>query len=240
MEENVINSVDAVETDTPLTKEDIQVLDVENLGKCAVLKNAVLVEDIELVKNFAIENKIPHYVAIKIEENGNEKRFGIDDDGYPFALDNECYADVKIVEEVAPEVAPEVVEDTKEETFEVENVKGEAEPVEIEPIEEEKTETQIDYEAPEVVAENSNVIETTLENSKIEEENEIARLNGIISVLNNKIVELTEKLTDKNAEISTLNEKISLIEPNVLASYEVTLKDVVKFMKDNEITELKI
>ena len=59
----------------PKTLEDIQVVD-----GVATLVGAQLVEDIKLVRQYAEDNNIEKYVAIKVEADGSFKRFALNGD----------------------------------------------------------------------------------------------------------------------------------------------------------------
>ena len=93
----------------PKTLKDIQVVD-----GVATLVGAQLVEDIKLVRQYAEDNNIEKYVAIKVEADGSFKRFALNGDTPILIADDDFGVNQKYVVPVV-EPAQEQIEVKEEE-----------------------------------------------------------------------------------------------------------------------------
>ena len=216
--------------------EDIVVMGDTEHGSTAVLKGATLVEDIILVRDYAVKNNIPYYVAIKEEKDGSEKRYGVNENGTPVVLEAGAYAtNVKYVPEDMGEIKEavdagiiEFVGKPKDEI--VEEPVIEAEPV-------------ID----EVV---DNAVDNSVEKEAIAEikvEFDELKLAELVKEEADKIrAEYDKVIAEKDAEIAQLKDKIETLEivydnnGDFEEASETTLDDVIDFMRENGLTSLSI
>lgn len=209
----------------------------------AVLYNVRFVEDIKLLWEFAIENNYEKFVAIKTNEDGTLTRYAFDgekpvilnDGEYGINLEYKVPAETTENEEVLDDeenLALEENADLNTETGivnenhdevitenEPENERNEDEP--LNKIERSKEEIAMITEKAQLVDEYSSIIE------KLKLEN----------------AELLEKNQSLQTEISNLNNELDTLRLNhepVLTEIELTIDDVVEYLRRHEITYLGV
>lgn len=210
----------------PKTLEDIQVVD-----GVATLVGAQLVEDIKLVRQYAEDNNIEKYVAIKVEADGSFKRFALNGDTPILIADDDFGVNQKYVVPVV-EPAQEQIEVKEEEPCDDntecisaggENEKSEnVEVLESEPAEQTESADDKDF----TITVKCDVSQEEIDKFK----QEIDRLTA----QNGEYLETIARLQD---EIETLKLKTDCV---ALPVKEIDLQDVIKFLKDNGIKTLSI
>lgn len=209
---------------TPRKFEDVV---IENFdGKeVAVLRNAVLVEDIELVAKYAKDNNIPFYLGIKTNADGTETKYVLDDGGKPLVVEDGVLG--VNVDFVAPLPKLDVTQDldlptdvVADETAKQDDEPTETETTEVVTTEEEKT-----------ADEGQNDGETTETETKLDVNLE-------------EITRLTSLLQEKDEEISKLTDEIETFKLNQVSEVEVPavieLDDIRKFLKEHGIKSITI
>lgn len=211
----------------PKTLEDIQVV-----GGVATLVGAQLVEDIKLVRQYAEDNNIEKYVAIKVETDGSFKRFALNGDTPILIADDDFGVNQKYVAPVV-EPAQEQIEVKEEDPCDDntecisangENEKEEnAEVVESEPAEQTELADDKDFTIP-----------VKCEILGKEEIDEFKRKIDRLTAQNVEYLETIARLQD---ELETLKLRTDCV---ALPVKEIDLQDVIKFLKDNGIKTLSI
>lgn len=210
----------------PKTLKDIQVVD-----GVATLVGAQLVEDIKLVRQYAEDNNIEKYVAIKVEADGSFKRFALNGDTPILIADDDFGVNQKYVVPVV-EPVQEQIEVKEEEPYDDntecisaggENEKSEnVEVLESEPAEQTESADDKDF----TITVKCDVSQEEIDKFK----QEIDRL----TTQNGEYLETIARLQD---ELETLKLKTDCV---ALPVKEIDLQDVIKFLKDNGIKTLSI
>ena len=210
----------------PKTLKDIQVVD-----GVATLVGAQLVEDIKLVRQYAEDNNIEKYVAIKVEADGSFKRFALNGDTPILIADDDFGVNQKYVVPVV-EPAQEQIEVKEEEPCDDntecisaggENEKSEnVEVLESEPAEQTEPADDKDF--------------TITVKCDVSQE-EIDEFKQKIDRLTTQNVEYLETIARLQDELETLKLKTDCV---ALPVKEIDLQDVIKFLKDNGIKTLSI
>lgn len=210
----------------PKTLKDIQVVD-----GVATLVGAQLVEDIKLVRQYAEDNNIEKYVAIKVEADGSFKRFALNGDTPILIADDDFGVNQKYVVPVV-EPAQEQIEVKEEEPCDDntesisaggENEKSEnVEVLESEPAEQ----TELADDKKSTIKIKFDISDEVIDKFK----QEIDRL----TTQNGEYLETIARLQDEN---ETLKLKYDCV---ALPVKEIDLQDVIKFLKDNGIKTLSI
>lgn len=210
----------------PKTLKDIQVVD-----GVATLVGAQLVEDIKLVRQYAEDNNIEKYVAIKVEADGSFKRFALNGDTPILIADDDFGVNQKYVVPVV-EPAQDQIEIEEEEPCDDnteclsaggENEKSEnVEVLESEPAE--QTELADDKDFTITVKCDVSQEEVDMFKQKIDR----------LTTQNGEYLETIARLQDEN---ETLKLKTDCV---ALPVKEIDLQDVIKFLKDNGIKTLSI
>lgn len=210
----------------PKTLKDIQVVD-----GVATLVGAQLVEDIKLVRQYAEDNNIEKYVAIKVESDGSFKRFALNGDTPILIADDDFGVNQKYVVPVV-EPAQEQIEVKEEDPCDDntecisaggENEKSEnVEVLESEPAEQTESADDKDF----TITVKCDVSQEEIDKFK----QEIDRL----TTQNGEYLETIARLQD---ELETLKLKTDCV---ALPVKEIDLQDVIKFLKDNGIKTLSI
>lgn len=190
---------------TPKTINDIKVEINDKDEKIAVLYDAKLVEDIKLVYNYAIDNNIKLYHAVK-NDGDTTKNYILDENEYPVVVADDVLG-------VNPKYVEPVVEETKEDVEVVDLDKAEETSTELslEEIEERKKEYEKlvteNTELKDIISTKDTQIEeykTTIENQK----NEIAELKDRVDSLEMTTCEVSTIPTlDIDTVINFLKEK---------------------------------
>lgn len=209
--------------------EDIEVIEDLDYGTVAVLKGATLVEDIMLVKDYAVKNNIPFYVAIKTEKDGSEKRFYVNESGTPVVLDStttEKYgANHKYV-------APEVV-DLDEAESAIDEVAPETEVID------NAVDNSVETEELDATPTTNDPIDETIVPAELIAKSEY---DFVVAQLD----EANKTIADKDAEIAQLKDKIETLELTSNDTIDIEeasatdLDDVIEFMRENGLTSLSI
>lgn len=195
----------------PKTLKDIQVVD-----GVATLVGAQLVEDIKLVRQYAEDNNIEKYVAIKVEADGSFKRFALNGDTPILIADDDFGVNQKYVVPVV-EPAQEQIEVKEEEPCDdnTESISAGGE--------NEKSETD---DKKSTIKIKFDISDEVIDKFK----QEIDRL----TTQNGEYLETIARLQDEN---ETLKLKYDCV---ALPVKEIDLQDVIKFLKDNGIKTLSI
>ena len=190
---------------TPKTINDIKVEINDKDEKIAVLYDAKLVEDIKLVYNYAIDNNIKLYHAVK-NDGDITKNYILDENEYPIVVADDVLG-------VNPKYVEPVVEETKEDIEVVDLDKAEETSTELslEEIEERKKEYEKlvteNIELKDIISTKDTQIEeykATIENQK----NEIAELKDRVDSLEMTTCEVSTIPTlDIDTVINFLKEK---------------------------------
>lgn len=209
---------------TPRKFEDVV---IENFdGKeVAVLRNAVLVEDIELVAKYAKDNNIPFYLGIKTNADGTETKYVLDDSGKPLVVED------GVLGVNADFVAPlPKLDATQDLDLPTDVVANDVAKQDDEPTETETTEV-VTTEEEKTADEGQNDGETTETDTKLDVNLE-------------EITRLTTLLQEKDEEISKLTDEIETLKLNQVSEVEVPavieLDDIRKFLKEHGIKSITI
>lgn len=220
---------------------------IEN--EVAVLPDVKYVEDIKMLWEFAINENYEKYVALKNNADGTITRYAFDGIKPIIIKDGEYGINLQYKVPAEPTEVVDKLEEVKEEPI-IENDTNNEETEEI--IENEIVETEVNDNT-----EQENVSRETLENESeekqersVEEINAILEKSKLVDELANVVAELkleNQKLKDENVslqtEISKLNSELDTFklenEP-VLTEVELTLEDVIKFLKNNDIKTIGV
>ena len=204
----------------------------------AILNDVKFVEDIKLLWDFAINQNYEKYVAIKTNEDGSFTRYAFDGTKPIILKDDEYGINLEYKVPTEPTEVVDKLEEVKEESI-IEN--GTINETTEEITENEIIETEV----------NDNIEEENVSRETSEEELDLMVKNSrLVDEFTKLVAELkleNQTLKDENislqAEISKLNNELDTFklenEP-VLAEVELTLEDVIKFLKNNDIKTIGV
>lgn len=209
----------------------------------AVLYNVRFVEDIKLLWEFAIENNYEKFVAIKTNEDGTLTRYAFDgekpvilnDGEYGINLEYKVPAETTENEEVLDDEENLALEENADLNTETEIVNENHDEV----ITENEPENKRDEDgAPNKIERSKEEIAMITEKAQLVDE-----YSSIIEKLKLENAELLEKNQSLQTEISNLNNELDTLRLNhepVLTEIELTIDDVVEYLRKHEITYLGV
>lgn len=208
----------------------------------AVLYNVRFVEDIKLLWEFAIENNYEKFVAIKTNEDGTLTRYAFDgekpvilNDGEYGIIEYKVPTETTKNEEVLDDEESSILEENADLNTETEVVTESHDEV---VAENEPENEQGEAEAPNKIERSKEEIAMITEKAQLVDE-----YSSIIEKLKLENAELLEKNQSLQTEISNLNNELDTLRLNhepVLTEIELTIDDVVEYLRKHEITYLGV
>ena len=208
---------------------------IEN--EVAVLPDVKYVEDIKMLWEFAINENYEKYVALKNNADGTITRYAFDGIKPIIIKDGEYGINLQYKVPAEPTEVVDKLEEVIEEPI-ISNDENQKEN-ETEQKEETTTEEKVSSETCETSCETS-LIEIEAIKAKAELADQLA---SIVAELEEENKKLKDEKISLETEISKLNAEIDAFEPQsepVLAEVEVTLEDVIEYLRKHEIKTIGV